>query len=96
MGNETCGLAVEHALQLATAPLLNRRRRHPNGGWTERRLEASRSRGALNAGSIPRLCEAALTTLEELAAAQVPAPEATLDTASGRIVLPHRISSPTS
>lgn len=91
MGNETCGLAIEHGLQLATAPLLNRRRRHPNGGWTERNLVKSRSRGALHAGLIPHLCEVALATLQDLATAEVPLGEAFLDTRAGRIVQPGRI-----
>jgi hypothetical protein len=92
IGDEICGLALEHALQVATAPLLNLRRRGHNGEWKARNLTKSRSRGAVHAARLPRLCEVALATWQDLATAQVPGEEFMWDARAGRIVLPSRIS----
>lgn len=92
IGDEICGLALEHALQVATLPLLNLRRRGHNGEWKARNLTESRSRGAVHAARLPRLCEVALATWQDLATTQVPDEEFMWDTRAGRIVLPSRIS----
>ncbi|MET8100692.1 hypothetical protein ABZV29_30220 [Streptomyces sp. NPDC005236] len=92
VGDEVCGLALEHALQVATTPLLNLRRRGHNGEWKPRNLTKSRSRGAVHAARLPRLCEITLATWQDLATAQVPDEEFMRDTRAGRVVLPSRIS----
>ncbi|MER6475796.1 hypothetical protein [Streptomyces filamentosus] len=92
IGPEVCGLALEHALQAATRPLLNLRRRDRDGEWRVRDLSRSRSRGALQAARLPRLCGIASATWQELASVQVPDEEFIWDTQAGRVVLPSRIS----
>ncbi|MEU0786904.1 hypothetical protein ABZ341_35720 [Streptomyces sp. NPDC006173] len=92
MGDEVCGLTLEHALQVATAPLLNLRRRGRGGEWRVRNLAGSGSRGAVHAGIVPRLCEVALAAWQDLASARIPDGDVVMDVPAGRIVLPSRIS----
>jgi hypothetical protein len=92
IGPEVCGLALEHALQAATRPLLNLRRRGRDGEWRVRDLSRSRSRGALQATRLPGLCGIASAAWQELACAPVPDGEFVWDTQAGRVVLPSRIS----
>jgi hypothetical protein len=92
IGDEICGLTLEHALQVANAPLLNLRRRGRNGEWRARNLAKSRSRGAVHTGRLPHLCEIALATWQDLASAHIPAGEFVRDAPAGRIVLPVRIN----
>ncbi len=89
MGRVVCGLALEHLLQVDTEPPLNLRRRTNNGLWKQRRLTASKSRGALQSAAIPRLH--ALVRDEWNKLSSVPAPcdgSARVTTEFGRTVFP--------
>lgn len=55
LGLETCGLAVEHLLQVAYQPILNSRRRGNAGTWSARNVDTSRSRGAAASVKVPQL-----------------------------------------
>ncbi|MYU32523.1 hypothetical protein GTW52_05220 [Streptomyces sp. SID8358] len=88
LGSAVCGLALEHALQVATAPPLNSRRRRTSGDWQPRNLAQSRSRGAIHAASLPGLSQLALAAWEALAEVEAPKHSAIVDTGTGRVVLP--------
>ncbi|MBT2409170.1 hypothetical protein J7I94_01110 [Streptomyces sp. ISL-12] len=88
MGSEVCGLALEHALQVATAPPLNSRRRRTSGDWQSRNLAQSRSRGAVHAQRIPELARLTLTAWQALATARAPAGSAVVADGVGRVVFP--------
>lgn len=92
LGHSLCGLALEHALQVATAPPLNSRRRQPNGDWRPRSLAQSRSRGAVHSRSLPQLSELVLQTWEFLSTAVVPSHQAVSDWDVGRVVLPPAVA----
>jgi len=49
------------------------RRRNGAGDWTERRIDQSRSRGAVSSGRFPLLFEAVRATWDELAICRTPA-----------------------
>lgn len=88
MGSAVCGLALEHARQLATAPPLNSRRRRTSGDWQHRDLARSRSRGAIHSQRIPELSRLTLATWNALADAEVPKGAAIVTTVIGRVVFP--------
>ncbi|MYT51368.1 hypothetical protein GTW50_12735 [Streptomyces sp. SID7815] len=86
MGPTVCGLALEHALQVATAPPLNSRRRRTSGDWQPRNLAQSRSRGAIHAQSVPGLAQLALAAWAALSKMEIPAHSTFVDTGAGRAV----------
>lgn len=89
MGSTVCGLALEHVLQLATAPPLNsRRRRRTSGDWQPRNLARSRSRGAVHSERIPELSRLTLAAWNTLSEAEVPRASAVVTTGVGRVVFP--------
>lgn len=88
MGSAVCGLALEHALQLATAPPLNSRRRRTSGDWQPRDLARSRSRGAIHSQRIPQLSRLTLTAWNALSVAEAPSGAAVVATGVGRVVFP--------
>ncbi|WP_442813454.1 hypothetical protein [Streptomyces sp. NBC_01754] len=87
-GLGVCGLALEHALQVETAPPLNSRRRRTTGDWQRRNLERSRSRGAVHAQFIPSLTQLALDAWKDLSEAETPKHSSVVDTGIGRVVFP--------
>lgn len=58
LGSDTCGLAMEHLLQVTYRPVMTARRRSTAGGWKARNLNSSRSRGAVNSSRFPELFKA--------------------------------------
>ncbi len=90
LGPSTCGLAVEHALQVAYQPVLNSRRRSADGHWTVRKIEASRSRGAVARPQLPELCRTVRAQWDALASS--PSEEAVFYSEAGRAVFPGRIA----
>ncbi len=52
LGEDTCGLALEHLLQLTYRPVMTARRRTGTGQWVERRIDASHSRGAFSSSRL--------------------------------------------
>ncbi|MFE9249875.1 hypothetical protein [Streptomyces sp. NPDC007088] len=87
-GPQVCGLALEHALQVATAPPLNSRRRRTTGDWQPRNLAQSRSRGAVRAQSLPGLSALVLAAWHACAAVEAPDGAGVVDTGAGRVVFP--------
>jgi hypothetical protein len=55
LGLTNCGLAMEYLLQITYRPVLTARRRSTGGGWSARRIDASRSRGATSSAQLPQL-----------------------------------------
>ena len=97
LGERLCSLALEHRLQLETAPPLNSRRRGSDGQWKERRLAASRSAGAAQARNLPELWRLVSESWDELAAAPTPESGSVLVRDAGRVVFPagvERLASP--
>ncbi|MBP2360155.1 MULTISPECIES: hypothetical protein [Streptomyces] len=94
MGPTICGLALEHALQVATAPPLNSRRRRTSGDWQPRNLTQSRSRGAIHAQSVPGLTQLTLAAWSALAEMVIPGHSAVVDTGTGRAVSPTALHQP--
>ncbi|WP_328721251.1 hypothetical protein OHT52_18080 [Streptomyces sp. NBC_00247] len=94
MGLEACGLALEHMLQIETAPPLNSRRRRSAGDWQPRNLARSRSRGALRSQSLPGLGDLALAAWKSLAERVPPEDLAVVDTGAGRVVFPSALETP--
>lgn len=88
MGSAICGLALEHALQVTTAPPLNSRRRRTSGDWQPRNLAQSRSRGAIHSQRIPELSRLTLAAWNALSMAEVPKGSAVVATEVGRVVFP--------
>lgn len=88
MGSAVCGLALEHALQLATAPPLNSRRRRTSGDWQPRDLARSRSRGAVHSQRIPQLSRLTLAAWNALSVTEAPSGTAVVATGVGRVVFP--------
>jgi hypothetical protein len=89
LGLGTCGLALEHLLQLSYKPVLTARRRTATGRWRARRIEASRPRGAVHGSLFPGLFEALQVVWDSLAAE--PAPDdgqAVCYSPAGRVVFP--------
>lgn len=94
MGLGVCGLALEHALQVKTAPPLNSRRRRTTGDWQPRNLAHSRSRGAVHSQSMPGLSQLALAAWEDLSQVETPKHSAVVDTGIGRVVFPSALHEP--
>ncbi|MYU24306.1 hypothetical protein [Streptomyces sp. SID8352] len=88
MGGQVCGLALEHTLQVATAPPLNSRRRLTSGDWRPRDLAQSRSRGAVHARRIPGLGGLVLHAWTALSQVAVPKGSAVVTHEAGRVVFP--------
>lgn len=88
MGQLVCGLALEHALQVAKAPPLNSRRRQAGGDWQPRDLARSRSRGAVQAQRLPQLRRLVLEAWAELSGATAPEHAPLTATSVGRAVFP--------
>ncbi|MHC3821332.1 MULTISPECIES: hypothetical protein [unclassified Streptomyces] len=93
IGPGVCGLALEHALQVKTAPPLNSRRRTA-GGWQPRVLARSRSRGAVHSQSMPGLNRLVLEAWEALSEMVRPEHSAVVDTRIGRVVFPSALHEP--
>lgn len=92
MGRDTCGLAIEHLLQMAYRPVMMARRRSGTGNWSERRIDLSRSRGAVNSSQIPGLFQAVRTAWVSLAATLCPDNgEPVTYTDAGRAVFPRAL-----
>lgn len=99
LGNQICGLAMEHLLQVTYRPVMTARRRTGAGEWTARRISQSRSRGAMNSGQFPGLFKAVRTVWDGLA--RVPSSEGGhpgVYADAGRVIFPPLIleASPTS
>ncbi|MEV7288739.1 hypothetical protein AB0O01_30070 [Streptomyces sp. NPDC093252] len=89
LGDEVCGLALEHLLHVTFAPPLNSRRRHRDGVWRPRNHADSRSRGAVHASDLAELWQVVQAAWHSLAACPVPAGgESVISTAVGRAVFP--------
>ncbi|MFI8810553.1 MULTISPECIES: hypothetical protein [unclassified Streptomyces] len=88
IGPRVCGLALEHRVQVATAPPLNSRRRRTTGDWQPRNLAQSRSLGAVHSLSLPDLGQRALAAWKDLSVAAAPQHSAVLETRVGRVVFP--------
>src|ERR1039457_5435396 len=58
LGLAACGLAMEYRMQVSRVPVLTSRRRAAGGTWNPRRLERSRSKGAMSSSSFPELFRA--------------------------------------
>jgi len=92
LGLATCGLAIEHLLQMTYRPVMMARRRSSTGAWNERRIELSRSRGAVNSSQFTGLFDAVRAVWDDLAVAPCPAdgkPVAYVD--AGRVVFPRAL-----
>lgn len=88
MGSTVCGLALEHIVQVATAPPLNSRRRRTVGDWQPRNLTRSRSRGAIHAQRIPELSRLTLAAWTSLSEVAKPNGAAVSVSGAGRVVFP--------
>jgi hypothetical protein len=89
LGPRICGLALEHRLQVTYRPVMSTRRRGASGSWTERRLDSSRSAGAINGAEFTALFAAVQSVWAQLA--EVPEPvfgPAVSYTRGGRVVFP--------
>ena len=67
LGHDTCGLALEHLLQVTYRPVMSARRRSGSGEWATRRIDLSRSRGAVSSGQFPGLFESVRAVWDQLA-----------------------------
>ncbi|MFC0038777.1 hypothetical protein [Actinomadura rayongensis] len=86
---EVVGLALEHLVQVEHRPPLNARSRGADGTWRERRVTASRSRGALHAHMVQPLHELVRDAWQTLSTPPPPAPAPSIRTTStGRVVYP--------
>lgn len=89
LGHQTCGLALEHLLQVTYRPVMAARRRTGAGEWVARRIDSSRSRGAVNSGRLPGLFAAVRAVWEQLA--DMPSPEdrdPAVHAGTGRVIFP--------
>jgi len=92
LGHDTCGLALEHRLQLAYRPVLSARRRGNLGQWKTRNLDDSRSRGALAADQLPMLFLAVTRAWQVLANMRLPSVGPPVScTDNGRVLFPHSL-----
>lgn len=94
IGLGVCGLALEHALQVKTAPPLNSRRRRTAGDWRPRNLAHSRSRGAVHSQSMPGLSQLVLAVWKDLSEEETAKHSAVVDTGIGRVVFPSALHEP--
>jgi hypothetical protein len=89
LGHQLCGLALEYLLQVAFRPVLSARRRSGTGTWARRRIDMSRSRGAINSDRLPGLFTGVRAVWNQLA--ETPSPqvgEPTIYTDAGRVIFP--------
>jgi hypothetical protein len=92
LGHQTCGLALEYLLQVTYRPVMTARRRSGAGEWAARRIDSSRSRGALNSGRFPGLFGAVRAVWDQLA--ETPGPvtgDSAVYAAAGRAIFPARV-----
>jgi hypothetical protein len=87
-GHKTCGLAIEHLLQITYRPVMTTRRRSTAGGWTPRRIDTSNSRGALASTDLPVLFRAVQEVWDNLAHATPSHGQAAVYMPAGRVVFP--------
>jgi hypothetical protein len=89
LGHQMCGLALEHLLQVTYRPVMSARRRSGTGEWATRRIEVSRSRGAVNSDRFPGLFEAVRAVWDKLAGAAGPeAGDPAIYADAGRVIFP--------
>ena len=89
LGHQTCGLALEHLLQMTYRPVMMARRRNGAGEWAARRIDSSRSRGAVNSGKIPALFRSVRGVWDQLADMPSPANrDAATHAGAGRVMFP--------
>ena len=88
LGQETCGLAMEHMLQITCRPVMNARRRSGAGEWTVRNIDHSRSRGATSAHRFPDLFQAVSAEWAQLAHMSAQDGHAAVYTGAGRVIFP--------
>jgi hypothetical protein len=88
LGLSTCGLSLEHLLQIAYRPVLAERRRGTGGRWTARRIDTSRSKGAISSSQFPGLFQAVREEWDALAQAEAGHGRAVAHSAAGRAVFP--------
>ena len=74
LGPEICGLALEYRLQVTCRPVMTARRRGTAGGWRERNLDSSRSKGAMHSAKFPELFSMVHTVWKYLAELPRPGP----------------------
>jgi hypothetical protein len=89
LGRETCGLALEHLLQVTYRPVMSARRRSGKGEWVTRHIDLSRSRGAVSSARFPDLFESVRAVWDQLA--EVASPEdgdPVVHADAGRVVFP--------
>ena len=89
LGLQTSGLALEHLLQVTYRPVMTARRRSSTGEWAARRIDSSRSRGAVNSARLPHLFDAVRAVWAQLADA--PGREdgyPAVHTDAGRVIFP--------
>jgi hypothetical protein len=89
LGHPMCGLALEHLLQVTYRPVLSARRRSGTGQWATRRIDVSRSRGAVTSDRFPGLFKAVRAVWDQLAGAASPEdsnPAVYAD--AGRVIFP--------
>jgi hypothetical protein len=67
LGLQTSGLALEHLLQVTYRPVMTARRRSSTGEWAARRIDSSRSRGAVKSARLPHLFDAVRAVWAQLA-----------------------------
>jgi hypothetical protein len=89
LGHQTCGLTLEHLLQVTYRPVLTARRRSGTGKWAARRIDSSRSRGAVNSGRLPHLFNAVRAVWDQLADASSSGDgDPAVHTDVGRVIFP--------
>lgn len=92
LGHQTCGLALEHLLQVTYRPVMTARRRNGTGEWTARRIDSSRSRGAVNSRRLPELFMAVRAVRDRLAdASGARDGNLSFHTGAGRVIFPERM-----
>ena len=92
LGHQTCGLALEHLLQVTYRPVMTARRRNGAGEWTPRRIESSRSRGAVISDRLPGLFMTVRAVWDKLA--NMPGPgggNPSIHAGPGRVIFPELV-----
>jgi hypothetical protein len=92
LGHQTCGLALEYLLQVTYRPIMTARRRGGSGEWAARRIDSSRSRGAVNSGRFPSLFRAVRAVWDQFA--DTPGPrngDPAVHGVAGRVIFPARV-----
>lgn len=92
LGHDVCGLAIEHLLQVTYRPVMAARRRSSAGNWSERRIELSRSRGAISSSQFTGLFGAVRAVWDRLAGIPCPADgQSVIHAQGGRAVFPRAL-----